>query len=119
MQIVGFDLRLSGTTLTSPVCTSNGDACHGHCTVPHIRTPSERGAGTNQLHLIHLQAVRHRFQRVCIVSSDALLLPFARIGVSMVDADLVPVRAQDALTPTLLRISLSVAAAPCSGRLLM
>src|SRR5439155_1078468 len=39
----------AGPALTSPVYTSNCDPCHGHWTVPHIMTPSERG-GPNALH---------------------------------------------------------------------
>ena len=46
----------------------------------------------NQLHLIHLETVSHRFERVCLWATDTRLLPFPRVRVAMVDADLVPIR---------------------------
>ena len=33
----------AGPHFTSPVCTSNCEPCHGHCTVPQISAPSESG----------------------------------------------------------------------------
>ena len=35
--------RSAGPHFTAPVVTSNCEPCHGHCTVPQMRTPSDSG----------------------------------------------------------------------------